>query len=105
MRDRDAVERLNLDLASATARNGQDVAALVGTSLGTIDWWDRLPSIEAPTLVVHGRYDAPPVDMSRELAESFSVGTLAVLETGHFPYVEDRQGLVSAVSGFFAGLR
>lgn len=105
MRDPDGVERLDLDLASATARNGQDVAALVGTSLGTIDWWDRLKTIEAPTLVIHGRYDAPPVDMARELAEAFPVGTLAVLETGHFPYVEDRQGLVSAVSGFFAGLR
>jgi proline iminopeptidase len=105
LRDREQIDRLDLDLANATARNGQDVAALLGGSLGVVDWWDRLGEIETPTLVLHGRYDAPPIDMTRELAEAFPVGTLEVLDSGHFPYVEDRSGLLSAVSGFLAGLR
>ena len=105
MRDPDQVEQVELDLSGVTARNGQDVAALLGQSMGDVDWWDRLAEVAAPTLVLHGRYDAPPTDMARELAEALPLGTLAVLETGHFPYVEDREGLLSAVSGFFAGLR
>jgi len=104
LRDRDLVEQINLDLATATAKNGQDVAALLGASLGDFDWWDRLPSIDLPTLVLHGRYDAPPVDMSRELAAAFPQGRFEILNSGHFPYVEDRDGLLSAISGFFAGL-
>ena len=105
LKERDRISELELDLQGATARNGQDVAALLGGSLGPVEWWDRIPEIEAPTLVLHGRYDAPPIDMSRELAEAFPVGTFAVLDAGHFPYMEDREGLLSAVSGFFAGLR
>ena len=42
--------------------------------------------------------------MSRELAETLPVGTFEVLNTGHFPYLEDRDALLSAISGFFAGL-
>lgn len=105
MRNPDQVEQVQLDLSGTTARNGQDVAALLGQSMGAIDWWTELALVQAPTLVLHGRYDAPPIDMARELAEAFPVGSLAVLDTGHFPYVEDRDGLLSAVSGFFAGLR
>ena len=105
LKDRDRIFELELDLPSATAHNGQDVALLLGGSLGPIDWWGRIPEIQTPTLILHGRYDAPPIDMSRELAETFPVGTLEVLDAGHFPYLEDRDGLLSAVSGFFAGLR
>lgn len=105
VRDPDTVEEVDLDLAGTTARQGQDVAQLLGTSLGPVEWWDRLESIEAATLVLHGRYDAPPMDMARELAEAFPLGTFEVLDAGHFPYVEDRQGLLSAVSSFFASLR
>lgn len=105
VKDPAIVEELDLDLAGTTARQGQEVARLLGGSLGTVEWWDRLPSIEAPTLVLHGRYDAPPMDMARELAEAFPLGTFEVLDAGHFPFAEDRQGLLSAVSSFFAGLR
>jgi proline iminopeptidase len=105
LKDRDRVAELELDLQNSTARNGQDVAALLGGSLGEVEWWERIPEILSPTLILHGRYDAPPVDMSRELAETFPVGMLEVLDSGHFPYMEDREGLLSAVSGFFAGLR
>lgn len=105
MRNRDRVEELDLDLAAATARNGQDVARLLGASMGTVEWWGRLGDIDVPTLVIHGRYDVPPVELSRALADSMAAGSLVVLESGHFPYVEDQGGLVSAVAGFLAGLR
>jgi proline iminopeptidase len=104
LKDRELIDQIDLELAVATARNGQDVAALIGASLGVVDWWDRLGEIEVPTLVLHGRYDVPPVEMSQALAEAISAGTFEVLDSGHFPYIEDRNGLFSAISGFFAGL-
>jgi len=87
LRDRSRIDELELDLMTATAKNGQDVAALLGASLQPpVEWWDRLAGIETPTLVLQGRYDGPPLDMGRELAEAFPTGAYEVLSTGHFPY-------------------
>ncbi|MDA0329020.1 MAG: alpha/beta fold hydrolase [Gemmatimonadetes bacterium] len=105
LRDRTLIDQLDLELADATAENGQSVAILLGASLGEVDWWDRLGDVRVPTLVLHGRYDTPPIDMSRELAEALPLGSFEVLNSGHFPFVEDRTGLLSAISAFFAGLR
>lgn len=104
MRDPARVDELDLDLMDTTARQGQDVAELLGRELGTLDGWARLAEIEAPTLVVHGRYDLPPLAMTTAMAEALPNGRLEVLESGHFPYVEDREGLQSVVWAFLAGL-
>jgi proline iminopeptidase len=103
-RDRARVDEVNLDIARRTAENGQEVGRLLGQSLGSVDWWDRLPEIDVPTLVLAGRYDVPPVAMGRAMAEALPRGTFVRLDSGHFPYVEDPAGLTSAVSAFFAGL-
>ena len=104
LRDRDRIGELTLDLLGPTARNGPEVGRLLGGSLGEVDWWERLGEIEAPTLVLHGRYDVPPMEMALALAEAFPLGTFEALDSGHFPYLEDREGLLAAISGFFAGL-
>ncbi len=108
LRDRTRVDELELDLSERTAKNGQDVARLLGESLGVanggLDWWDCLEDIAAPTLVVHGRYDIPPVAMARALSEAIPRGSLAVLDSGHFPYIEDAGGLTSAIAEFLGGL-
>ena len=100
LKDRTRVDELELDLSSRTARNGQDVARLLGSSMASMNWWDRLGTIGAPTLVLSGRYDAAPLEMGQALAEAFPVGTFEALDTGHFPYIEDRQSLVAAIAGF-----
>lgn len=104
MQNPERVDELDLDLMDSTARQGQDVAELLGRELGTVDGWARLADIEIPTLVVHGRFDLPPLAMSSAMAEALPDGRLVVLESGHFPYIEDRDGLLAAVSGFLAGL-
>jgi proline iminopeptidase len=104
LKDRERIADLELDLPPSTAKNGPDVARLLGVGLGTVDWWDRLAEIRVPTLVLHGRFDLAPMEMSLALSEALPVGSFEVLDAGHFPYVEDREGLLSAISGFFAGL-
>jgi len=104
LRDRTRIAELDLDLAEATADNGPEVGRLLGASLGELDWWDRLPQIETPVLVLHGRYDLMPLVVSQELAGALPRGRLVVLESGHFPYVEDPDGLLAAVTSFLVDL-
>jgi proline iminopeptidase len=104
LRDRARIDELDLDLAESTAKNGPEVARLLGESMGEVDWWDRLPTIQVPVLVLHGRYDVLPVAMSQALAAAFPVGRLVVLDSGHFSYLEARDALLSAVSSFFVDL-
>lgn len=104
MRDPDRVEELDLDLAGTTARNGPEVARLLGASMGTVDWWDALPSIQVPTLVLHGRYDAMPAAMARALAEALPDARYVELRGGHFPWLSDGPGLVAAATSFLASL-
>lgn len=104
LRDRARISELDLDIAESTADNGPEVARLLGESLGEVDWWDRLPQIDVPTLVLHGRYDPMPLVVSEEIASALPRGRLVILDSGHFPYVEDRDGLVSAVSSFLVDL-
>ena len=104
LRDRERIAELDLDLAEATAKNGQDVGRLLGESMGVVDWWDRLSEIPSPTLVLHGRYDLAPAAMSRALAQALPLGRLVVLDSGHFPYLEDPDGLLSAISAFYVDL-
>jgi pimeloyl-ACP methyl ester carboxylesterase len=68
--------------------------------MGEVDWWDRLAEITVPTLVLHGRYDLAPEAMSQALAQAVPLGRLVVLNSGHFPYLEDPDGLLSAISAF-----
>ncbi len=96
---------LNLDLSRRTARDGPKVARLLGASMGDVDWWDRLGEIQTPTLIVQGRYDVIPMAMARALADSLPNGQLRVLDSGHFPYIEDAPGLASAISLFLADLQ
>lgn len=107
-RDRSRIDELEMDLSERTAKNGQAVARLLGESLGMTDgavnWWDRLADISAPTLVLHGRYDIPPVAMAQALSDALPSGSLVVLNSGHFPYIEDAGGLTSAIVSFLGAL-
>jgi len=103
-RDRARAAELRVNLSSVTARNGPEVARLVGTSLGRVDWWNRLGAVSAPTLVIHGRFDPIPPGMARALADSIPDASLTLLDTGHFPFIEDSRGFVAAVSAFLSRL-
>jgi proline iminopeptidase len=104
LRDPRRVGELRLDLSPRTAQNGPDVRRLLGNSLLDVDWWDDLALVHAPALVVHGRFDAPPLAMAQALASALPAGRLVVLETGHFPYVEDPSALLAAVATFLAAV-
>jgi proline iminopeptidase len=104
LRDRARIDDLNLDLAETTAKNGGEVGRLLGESMGEVDWWEGLSEISAPTLVLHGRYDLTPAAMSQALANAIPLGRMVLLQSGHFPYMEDSDGLLSAIQAFYVDL-
>jgi proline iminopeptidase len=73
----------------------------VWDSLAGYDLTDKLPLIEAPTLVLHGAHDAIPLASSSLIATALPHGELVVLaESGHVPYVEGKDAFFAAVRDF-----
>lgn len=104
MREPARVDEIDLALADRTAEFGQDVARFLGGAFSRIDGWEHLAEVQAPTLVVHGRYDLPPVALAEALVRTIPHARLEVLETGHFPYVEAPEALAEVVTRFLSGL-
>lgn len=102
--DPSRIDELNLKMAPRTARDGQEVARLLGGDMAHLDWWSELPSLPVPTLVIQGKADPMPLAMARALVQAIPQAKLAVLDSGHFPEIEDPTGLVAAVSNFLAQL-
>lgn len=66
-----------------------------------LDYKNRLNEIHVPTLVIVGRYDLQtPVGCSQELG-GISSAQLTIFEnSGHFPFIEEREAFVSTLSKF-----
>jgi len=85
----DPSRRLEVPLADRSARNGFAVMGALQGAMPDPDLWPRMTDIGAPTLVVHGRADAYPVEMVEELVAELGDGSLVIIEeAGHFPYIE-----------------
>jgi len=54
--------------------------------------------------VLHGRYDLTPAAMSQALANAIPLGRMVLLQSGHFPFMEDSDGLLSAIQAFYVDL-
>jgi pimeloyl-ACP methyl ester carboxylesterase len=66
------------------------------------DWREALSEIEAPLLLVYGENDE---DVPLAVAEAArrevpSAGLVVIPGAGHFPFLDDANGFVEAVSGF-----
>ena len=59
-----------------------------------------LDSIEAPTLIVHGRQDPIPLESSRAAAEAMRTDLVVLENCGHVPYVEQPEQLFEALNSF-----
>lgn len=72
----------------------------VWESLGDYDLLPRLPEIQLPTLIVHGRDDPIPVASSMDVAKSMGIELMVLDDCGHVPYVEQPEKLFRAVESF-----
>lgn len=76
--------------------------------IGTMKDWaieDRLPLIEAPTLLISGRYDEATPEVVRPYVERVPGCRWMVFEqSSHMPHVEEQEACLQAVSEFLKTL-
>src|SRR4029079_1589072 len=67
---------------------------------------DILGSVRVPTLVLHRKNDAIPVEFAREIAEKIPTARLVELDgADHFPSVGDAMAITDEVEEFLTGER
>ena len=92
---------LRLSLHERTARQGQQVAALLMAPLRGLDFWDRLGDVAVPVLIVHGAEDPIPVEMVEAMNEALPDSRLArIAGSGHFPFIEQPTRFWPAIRDF-----
>lgn len=69
-----------------------------------LDYAPRLATVQAPTLVLCGRYDPQyPLSASRQLAERIPHARLVLFErSGHYPFIEEAAAFWQAVREFLS---
>ena len=90
-----------------SSQTSPEVFAEITKAIEAADLVPLLPTIDAPTLVIGGRYDImTPIDMgpsgagSRVLAESIPQAELAVLDAGHTFLVEQPEASCELIAEF-----
>jgi proline iminopeptidase len=99
-------KELLIDLDERTARDGGTVASLVMGGLGSFDFWDELPKLRAPTLILWGDHDPLPEAVVQDMRDRIAGSTLQVLRhSGHFPYLEAPDLLFQTIETFLSRVR
>ena len=89
--------------AERTTRQGRAVASILMTPLAGLDFWEQLPGIRVPVLLLHGAEDPIPVAMVREMAEALPDARLVeVPGAGHFPYIENPGVTFESIRAFMS---
>ena len=73
--------------------------------MGRADARELLPTIDCPTLVIHGADDRLiPVGMGQEIAQAIPGAELVLIEdAGHFVFLEQPEVIASVVADFLDG--
>ncbi len=73
-------------------------------SFGDYDWRDELHDLEIPRLVIHGREDGIPLSGAEAWVMGYPEARLLVLSpSGHFPYIEQKEAVLTAINTFLGG--
>jgi len=97
---RSYLDSLFLDLPENFGERQRRLAFLMG-DLASYDLYDKLPNIKAPTLLIHGDYDATPLKAIEKIKENIPNSQLVVLKnTGHFPFIESKTSFKQALDQF-----
>ncbi len=73
-------------------------------SFGDYDWRDDLHDLKIPRLVIHGREDGIPLSGAEAWVMGYPEARLLVLSpSGHFPYIEQKEAVLTAINTFLDG--
>jgi proline iminopeptidase len=82
---------------------GSDGEFVIDGNLKSVEWVDRLPTIDVPTLIVAGDHDECDPSLSKEMHEKIAGSKLVILpNSGHMNFVDQPELWQTAVRGFLA---
>jgi len=87
----------------STLKNSPTVHALMNNSFNKMqhDIDTQLPTLQVPTLIIHGDFDPIPLASSEYLHEQIPRAQIVVItESGHFPFIEQPEQFVAALRAF-----
>ncbi len=85
------------------SRYGDFVPRLLA-KLGHYDWRADFSKVTARRLVIHGEFDNPPLEGSREWVAGVPVARLLVIkDVGHWPHYEQPEETLTAIRAFLDG--
>lgn len=97
------VDSLNLVLPPDFLQK-QKVLLFMSRELSAYDFYPQLKKIQCRTLIIHGDYDAIPVELSKKLHQSIRRSKIVVIKhAGHFPFIEQHQVFINEVNRFLTG--
>jgi proline iminopeptidase len=80
---------------------GSDGEFIIDGNLKSVEWVDRLPTIQVPTLILVGDHDECDPSLSREMHEKIAGSKLVILpNSGHMNFVDQPDMWQKAVQGF-----
>ena len=100
--DRANLDKLNLSLPSDRMAR-QRKLQLLFPDLTDYDLHEGLSTVQTPTLIIHGDYDANPLDAMRKVEEYLPQSELVVIpECGHWSFIEKPEAFEEAVERFLS---
>ena len=98
--NRDLLQELNLSLPDHRMERQAKLRYLMD-DLADYDLHEELKQIDVPTLIIHGDYDATPVDAMMDIAEVMPNARLEVVkENGHFVFIEQPERFRELITDF-----
>lgn len=83
---------------------GSDGEFVIDGNLKSVEYTDRLPSIQVPTLIIAGDHDECDPSLSREMHDRIAGSQLVILPgSGHMTFVDQPHLFLSTVDSFLHG--
>lgn len=99
--DQSLADSLDFTFGKNTAKNQNEVAALLMKDLGNYEIHDELSAIKCPTLILHGDSDPLPIEAPYKVHKHIPQSKFIVLKnTGHFMFIESPDKLFSILRDF-----
>lgn len=98
--NRSYIDSLNLVLPSDFVKKRKALFFMT-KELSNYDFYPDLKKIRCRTLIIHGDFDAIPIELAQNINKSIHASTLSVIkDAGHFPFIEQKNDFFDVVEEF-----
>lgn len=100
--NRSYIDSLNLALPPDFVQK-RKVLFFMSKELSDYNFYPELNKIKCRTLIIHGDFDAIPIELAQNINKSIHASTLSVIkDAGHFPFIEQKISFFKVVEDFLA---